>query len=209
MRRPLRVPPAVLVTLVLAISILWAIGCSRDLSSITGPKDGGSQTATGLRLDSPAVMAAMVAQDRATPALLRQSGILGTGISADAAGKPVILVYTERAGMASIPKDIDGISILPTLVYQPDKQKQHDYLYWAFYEGNRAGQAVRMGDWKAIEQPKGSAIRLYDLKDDVGEKHDLAAEKPELVVKAKDIMARANTPSEKWKFPGISSPREH
>ena len=109
MRRPLRTHPAVFITLVLAVSILWAIGCSRDNASITGPKDSSTQMATGLRLDSPAVMAAMVAQDRATPALLKQSGILGTGISADAAGKPVILVYTERAGVAGVPKNIDGI----------------------------------------------------------------------------------------------------
>lgn len=108
MRRSLRISPVVFVTLVLAISILWAVGCSRDQASITGPNDS-AQMATGLRLDNPAVMAAMVAQDRATPALLKQSGILGTGISADAAGKPVILVYTERAGMAGVPKSIDGI----------------------------------------------------------------------------------------------------
>jgi len=97
------------ITLVFAISILWATGCSRD-ESLTGPsrtQSGGD--AQALRLDSPAVMAAMVAQDRATPALLRQSGILGTGISADAAGKPVILVYTEKAGVAGVPKNIDGI----------------------------------------------------------------------------------------------------
>jgi len=107
MRRPLRIPTALVVTLTLAVSIFWATGCSRDESSITGPKYDA--IATGLRADDPAVMAAMVAQDRATPALLKQSGILGTGVSADAAGKPVILVYTERAGMAGVPKSIDGI----------------------------------------------------------------------------------------------------
>ena len=106
MRRPLRFNPVLFITLVFAISILWATGCSRD-ESITGPSRAGDVQA--LRLDSPAVMAAVVAQDRATPALLRQSGILGTGISADAAGKPVILVYTEKAGVAGVPKSIDGI----------------------------------------------------------------------------------------------------
>src|SRR5439155_22973544 len=107
MRRPLRFNPVLFITLVFAISILWATGCSRD-ESLTGPSRTGD--AQALRLDSPAVMAAMVAQDRAQPALFRKSGILGTGISADAAGKPVILVYTERAGVAGVPKTIDGIA---------------------------------------------------------------------------------------------------
>ncbi|MCE9526664.1 MAG: N-acetylgalactosamine-6-sulfatase, partial [Planctomycetales bacterium] len=99
-----------------------------------------------------------------------------------------------------VPKDIDGLSILPILLSQPTNQKQHDYLYWAFYEGNRAGQAIRMGTYKAIEQPKGSPIRIYDLAVDIGEQKDIAAEKPDLVEKATVAMSQANRPSEKWKF---------
>src|SRR5690606_6137769 len=49
------------------------------------------------------------------------------------------------------PSDIDGISFLPTLVGQEQKE-QHDVLYWAFYEGG-GGQAIRQGNWKAIQQP--------------------------------------------------------
>ncbi len=44
-------------------------------------------------------------------------------------------------------------------------------------------------------------MRLYDVSRDIGEEKDLAGEKPELVVKAKEAMAKANRPSEKWKFP--------
>ena len=81
-----------------------------------------------------------------------------------------------------MPSDIDGISIVPTLLGQPEKQKQHEYLYWTFYERG-GGQATRVGDWKAIEQPMGSPVRLYNLAKDIGEEHDVAAEQPEVVAK--------------------------
>src|SRR3989442_12284352 len=97
MRRPLRISPVFLVPLMVAITVLWATGCSRDESSITAPKYTATQTSgvQALKLDSPAVMAAMSSQDRPTAALLRQAGILGTGIAADPAGKPALLGYTE------------------------------------------------------------------------------------------------------------------
>jgi arylsulfatase A-like enzyme len=111
------------------------------------------------------------------------------------------LTGTEK----EVPKDIDGISILPTLTSDLEKKELHDYLYWAFYEGNRAGQAVRIGTYKAIEQPKGSPLRLYNLKGDIGEEKDLAADQPEMVAKAKEVMAKAYRPSERWKFPMAKS----
>ena len=37
----------------------------------------------------------------------------------------------------ALPTPNDSISLLPSLLGQPEKQQQHDYLYWEFYE--RAG----------------------------------------------------------------------
>ncbi|MCX5637924.1 MAG: arylsulfatase, partial [Planctomycetota bacterium] len=54
----------------------------------------------------------------------------------------------ELAGV-NTPETIDGISILPTLLGQPDKQKKHEFLYWEFHEQGKK-QAVRMGDWKGV-----------------------------------------------------------
>lgn len=101
---------------------------------------------------------------------------------------------------ADVPKDIDGISFLPTLLGQPEKQKAHDYLYWAFYERGGA-QAARTGKWKAIQQPLASPVRLYDLSSDIGEEHDLAATQPQVVAKLKAAMNAAYVPSDQWKFP--------
>ena len=98
-----------------------------------------------------------------------------------------------------LPRGLDSISFLPTLLRK--KQTQHDYLYWEFYEqGTR--QAVRFGQWKAIREPMLTGkVRLYDLKADIGEQHDLAAAQPELVKRAAALMDEAHLPDPKWKVP--------
>lgn len=112
MKRPSRRSLFLLATLVLSASALWVTGCSRDGAPVLAPKlsqSGSSGTYSGvMRLDDPGIRAAIASQDRATPGLLGH-GILGTGVSADAAGKAVIVVYTEREGVR-VPAEIDGIA---------------------------------------------------------------------------------------------------
>jgi arylsulfatase A len=99
--------------------------------------------------------------------------------------------------------DVDGISILPTLLGQPKKQKEHELLYWEFFEqGGR--QAIRMGDWKAIRydvnRDHQSTLELYDLSKDLGEENNIAADNPKLVKKLDQAMQSARTESEYFKF---------
>jgi arylsulfatase A len=103
----------------------------------------------------------------------------------------------ELAGATS-PKGIDGQSIVPTLLGK--RQQAHEFLYWEFHEGGHR-QAVRMGDWKLIRKlPKGSD-ELYDLKTDLHEDHDVAAQHPDVVKKISDYLKSARTHSDKWKMP--------
>jgi arylsulfatase len=90
------------------------------------------------------------------------------------------------------PKDIDGISLLPALLGKPEKQKKHDYLYWE-YKGR---QAVRLGDWKAYRMGGSGEIQLYNLKEDIGEQHDVASQNPDIVSRIEEIMKSARTRSE-------------
>jgi len=91
------------------------------------------------------------------------------------------------------PEDIDGISFLPTLFGRSGKQQQHKYLYWEY---NRKKQAVRMGDWKAVRLNPKSEIELYNLKNDIGEKHNVASTHPDLVAEMRNIMTEGRTESE-------------
>ena len=106
---------------------------------------------------------------------------------------------------AKTPEGIDGISMLPILLGQSPKQKKHEFLYWEFHEQGKR-QAVRMGDWKGVrlnvaKNPNGP-IELYNLKSDIGEKHNIADQHPEIVAKIEKYMKAARTPSEHWPLPG-------
>ena len=99
------------------------------------------------------------------------------------------------------PEAIDGISMLPTLMGQPEKQKKHEFLYWEFHE--RGGkQAVRMGDFKAVrlnvrKNPNGP-LELYDLKNDIAEKHNIAAQYPDVIARIRAYLKTARTDSPNW-----------
>lgn len=71
----------------------------------------------------------------------------------------------------------DGVSILPTLLGNPQAQRQHDHLYWEFHETDMIG--VRRGNWKLVV--KRGQPALYDLAADPHEDHDLSAQHPEVV----------------------------
>jgi arylsulfatase A len=110
----------------------------------------------------------------------------------------------EAAGIEA-PPDTDGISYLPTLLGHKDQQRQHDYLYWEFYEQG-GKQAVRQGEWKAVRldvqtQPD-RPLQLYHLPSDVGETRDLAAQHPKIVARLRQLMRDAHMDNERFKIPG-------
>ncbi|MCK5172019.1 MAG: sulfatase-like hydrolase/transferase, partial [Planctomycetes bacterium] len=109
--------------------------------------------------------------------------------------------FVELAG-APKPKRIDGISMVPTLLKR-GRQKRHEYLYWEFYEQG-GKKAVRVGDYKAVQvnikANPDSPIELYNLKHDLAEQNNIAANHPEIVEKARKLMKQAHTPSELFTF---------
>lgn len=103
------------------------------------------------------------------------------------------------AGAAGVPAPggMDGLSFLPALLGKSKEQKEHAYLYWEFHERG-AKQAVRMGRWKAVHFNNKDQLELYDLEKDLSEKHDVAAEHPEVVKKIRDALKTARTANPHW-----------
>jgi len=141
------------------------------------------------------------------PMLARWPGRIRAGTVTDHVSgfQDVMPTLCDLAG-ADAPDGIDGLSFLPTLLGQADRQKEHPYLYWEFYEQG-GKRAARHGRWKAVQtglhkKPPGP-IRLYDLKNDLGETTDVAEAHPEIVAEMKRLFAEAHTPSALWTFRGL------
>ena len=137
------------------------------------------------------------------PMVARWKGRIAPGSVTDhvSAFQDVLPTLAEVAGLDS-PPDIDGISMMPTLLGK-GRQRQHEWLYFEFH--GRKSQAVRLGDWKGIRtglaKNPNAPIELYDLSSDVAESTDIAGLQPDVVARISDIMA-TRTPShlDKWNF---------
>lgn len=163
-------------------------GWSRDNFDSSGPLRGGKRDMYegGLRVPTIAWWPGMIEQGTTTPHISAFWDFVPTACEVAAVDPPA---------------DTDGISYLPTLLGRPHKQREHDHLYWEFHE--RSGkQAVRRGDWKAVRldviKNPARPIELYNLAEDIGETHDVAAEHPEIVAQLAEVMRTAHTDSEQF-----------
>ncbi len=106
---------------------------------------------------------------------------------------------SDLAGVET-PADTDSISFLPTLLGEPDRQKEHEYLYWEFYEHGSA-QAVRWGDWKGVRKPMLTGqLEIYNVARDPGEKYNLIRRR-DIANQIRKIMNQAHVPHPNWKVP--------
>jgi arylsulfatase A-like enzyme len=98
----------------------------------------------------------------------------------------------------------DGVSFLPTLLNK-NTQKQHEYLYIEYPE-NGGQLAIRKEDWKGVKRNvkanPAATWEIYNLKDDLGERNNLAAAHPELAKEFDEIVKREHRPShvQEWEF---------
>lgn len=98
--------------------------------------------------------------------------------------------YPTLLDAAKIAKDpshkLDGVSTLSTW-RDPTKPREREFLAWHYpldrphFLGGVSGGAIRIGDWKLVEQFDSGKLELFSLKDDPGESRDLAAQQPERV----------------------------
>ena len=119
------------------------------------------------------------------------------------------LPTTAAIAGASTPPGLDGISILPTLLGQP-QTRNHQFLYWEFHEDGFK-QAVRTGDWKGVRFGVDGPLELYNLAADLSEKTNVAAAHPDIVARIEDYLKTARTEDKNWptKSAAQTSKKEH
>jgi arylsulfatase A-like enzyme len=106
------------------------------------------------------------------------------------------LPTAAEIAQANPPKNLDGFSVLPLLLGQPQKN-HHEYLYWEFHERGFQ-QAMRMGDWKAIRPQAGAKLELYNVTTDPGESQNVADQHPDIVKGIEELLKTARTNSDLW-----------
>lgn len=99
------------------------------------------------------------------------------------------------------PENIDGISVLPTLLAKGE-QKQRDYFYFEFLEmGGR--QVVIRDNWKLLHlniRSQKPVYELYNIASDPSEKHNVISLYPEKADELKKIMKSARVEDGNWKL---------
>ena len=134
------------------------------------------------------------------PLIVRWPGVVKPGSTCS---EPVTSVdffptFLEIAGVkGEAKKPIDGVSLVPAL--NQSGALNHRAIYWHYphYHSSSIGPcgAVRAGDYKLIEWfdesicGPGNKFELYNLKEDIGERNNLAKIMPERVEKLKKMLS--------------------
>ncbi|HVK19825.1 MAG TPA: sulfatase-like hydrolase/transferase [Actinokineospora sp.] len=133
------------------------------------------------------------------PLIAWSPGLVQAGTSDRPTQQTDLLPTLSALAGAPVPSDIDGVSAAPLLSGQPSARADH--LYWYRREPGstsranladggsvtRVAEAVRESDWKALRFAPGHnrpateaewKVELYNLKTDIGEATDVAAQNP-------------------------------
>ncbi|CAN5388148.1 arylsulfatase [soil metagenome] len=115
----------------------------------------------------------------------------------------VMATLSQLTGVEALPND--GISFLQTLLGRESEQQHHPYLYFEYPEKN--GQvAIRMGEWKGVrtdvKKDSGAPWQIFNLKNDIAESENVAAQHPMLAEKFDAIQKKEHQQSHlrEWEF---------
>jgi hypothetical protein len=126
------------------------------------------------------------------PFVVRWPGVTTPGavVSTPVSSIDVFPTLVEAAG-AKAPGPVDGVSFRPALQGGQLARRDGDALFWHYphyaNQGSKPGGAIRAGDYKLIESYEDGRLELFDVKKDLSESRNLAADKPDVV---KDLAAR-------------------
>jgi len=173
---------------------LEELGLARNTVVVFMSDNGGLSTAEGLATSNLPLRGGkgwLYEGGIREPLLIRWPGVAKPGSRCQV---PVISMdfyptFLEVAGLPLLPEQHrDGVSLVPLL--KGGTALKRDALFWHYphysNQGGFPGGAIRMGEWKLIERFEDGRVHLYNLKDDLGERNDLAAKEPERVEMMRD-----------------------
>jgi len=141
------------------------------------------------------------------PCIVRWTGRISAGtVRDDLTSMMDILPTVSYLAGAFLPDDraIDGHNILPILTNEPHAKSPYDELGFFYYYREQL-QAVRSGPWKlylplekklsnlngSFEGSEGSEAELYNVRNNISETLDFAAENPEIIDRLLELAIQA------------------
>lgn len=147
------------------------------------------------------------------PLIVRWPGHVPAGRSSDRVTGfedwlPTLLELAGQGGEA--PTEVDGISLVPTLLGRSQAPRPFLYREFPAYGGQ---QSIIAGEWKGIRQkllaragqaaPAAGRLELYHLAKDPNETTDVAGQHPEVVARLERLLREQHTPSALFPFPAL------
>ena len=121
------------------------------------------------------------------PAIFRWPQRLPAGKTSGQVGIMMDLTASILAAAdVRVPADarLEGIDLLPVLAgTSPGVERT---LFWRIDTPFRQQRAVRRGDWKVLID--GDDLLLFNLRDDIGERRDLAAQRPDIAAALRPLI---------------------
>ena len=145
------------------------------------------------------------------PTILGMAGVKNYDVVQEVDGKSLVNLVTKGSQLAAkaakrgeiadqkaanafvVPEEVSGIDPERALIFHyPHQWKPYDLVDIDYLS------AVRKGDWKLLYRMRTGALELYNLKSDIGEQNNVAAEHPE---KVKELAAAISTKLREWNSP--------
>ncbi len=127
------------------------------------------------------------------PMIIKWPGVVRAGSLCDVPVTSTDFYPTmlEMAGLPPRPRQhVDGVSLAGLLKGTGTLDRKAIYWHYPHYHGsgNRPSGAVRAADYKLIEWYEDGRVELYNLKDDLGERHDLSATMPQKATELRQML---------------------
>lgn len=135
------------------------------------------------------------------PFIVKWNGVAGTGLRNNTCIMVEDLYPTilHMAGVKNykVPQTVDGKDLVPLIEGNDDKAVSARDIVWNFpnvWDGSGPGInlkcAIRHREWKLIYDYVSGEKELYNIPDDIGEEHNLAAVYPEMVSKLSSLLGK-------------------
>ena len=95
----------------LLVGAVTLVGCGTHSLNPIAPAESTSNIERGIQ-GTPALYHAIDAQEAISPLLLSRRDVIGTSAGLDAAGKGVVRVYVDHAGVSGLPDRVNGMRVV-------------------------------------------------------------------------------------------------